>query len=237
MVNQRAQKTKGYLTAANKDSKKESNADSLLWFRKAFGLQFAPKKKVKETLLCSIGPTMSDNVPLRIQESCVDYYMVDVFSCVREATNVGTRLRHQLVMYVTRASKDSGRLNILQEVQCDQNTKGIYTNSFRWKREKGEKLIARFIMEDFEAFKEVERRKVDHMRLAENVTCTLPSSDASIMKVKGKLLSENGDMILEMGELDVDLLTIQDGETRVGVEHEHSDNEPVEQDIVIGSQV
>ena len=77
-------------------------------------LQFAPKKKVKETLLCSIGPTMSDNVPLRIQESCVDYYMVDVFSCVREATNVGTRLRHQLVMYVTRASKDSGRLNILQ---------------------------------------------------------------------------------------------------------------------------
>lgn len=57
---------------------------------------------------------MSDNVPLRIQESCVDYYMVDVFSCVREATNVGTRLRHQLVMYVTRASEDSGRLNILR---------------------------------------------------------------------------------------------------------------------------
>lgn len=46
------------------------------------------------------------------------------------------------------------------------------------------------------------------MRLAENVTCTLPSSDASIMKVKGKLLSENGDMILEMGELDVNLLTV-----------------------------
>lgn len=180
---------------------------------------------------------MSDNVPLRIQESCVDYYMVDVFSCVREATNVGTRLLHQLVMYVTRASEDSGRLNILREVQCDQNTKEIYTNSFRWERKKGEKLIARFIMEDFEAFKEVERRKVDHMRLAENVTCTLPSSDASTMKVKGKLLSENGDMILEMGELDVDLLTIQGGETRVGVEHEHSDNEPVEQDIVIGSQV
>ena len=72
------------------------------------------KEESKVTALCSIGPNMSDNVPLRIQESCVDYYMVDVFSCVREATNVGTRLRHQLVMYVTRASEDSGRLNILR---------------------------------------------------------------------------------------------------------------------------
>ena len=72
------------------------------------------KEESKVTALCSIGPIMSDNVPLRIQESCIDYYMVDVFSCVREATNVGTRLRHQLVMYVTRASEDSGRLNILR---------------------------------------------------------------------------------------------------------------------------
>lgn len=30
-----AQKTKGYLIAAKKNSKKEYNADSLLWFRKA----------------------------------------------------------------------------------------------------------------------------------------------------------------------------------------------------------
>lgn len=47
-------------------------------------------------------------------------------------------------------------------MQCDQNTKGIYTNSFRWKREKGEKLIARFIMEDFEAFKEVKNRRQNY---------------------------------------------------------------------------
>lgn len=46
------------------------------------------------------------------------------------------------------------------------------------------------------------------MRLAEKVTCILPLCDASIVKVKGKLLSENGDMILEMRELDVDLLTV-----------------------------
>ena len=72
------------------------------------------KEESKVTVLCSIGPTMSDNVPLRIQESCVDYYMVDIFSCVREAKKVGSGLRHQLVMYVTRASEDSGRLNILR---------------------------------------------------------------------------------------------------------------------------
>lgn len=47
-------------------------------------------------------------------------------------------------------------------MQCDQNTKEIYTNSFRWEREKGEKLIARFIMEDFEAFKEVKNRRQNY---------------------------------------------------------------------------
>lgn len=46
------------------------------------------------------------------------------------------------------------------------------------------------------------------MRLAEEVKCILPSCDASIVKVEGKLLSEDEDMILEMGELDVDLLTV-----------------------------
>lgn len=46
------------------------------------------------------------------------------------------------------------------------------------------------------------------MWLVENVMCILLSSDVFIMKVKGKLLSENGDMILEMGELDVDFLIV-----------------------------
>ncbi|CAH3155961.1 unnamed protein product [Pocillopora meandrina] len=190
------------------------------------------KKESKVTVLCSIGPTMSDNVPLRIQESCVDYYMVDIFSCVREAKKVGSRLRHQLVMYVTRASEDSGRLNILREVHRGQNTKELYTNSFRWERGKGKILIALFIIGDFEFSKQVERRKIDQMRLAEKVTCILPICDASIVKIEGKLLSENGDMILEMRELDVDLLTMRGGETRCGVEHEL-----VEQDIAIGIQV
>ena len=59
---------------------------------------------------------MSDNVPLRDQESCVDddYYMIDVFTYARPATNGETRSLHQLVMYITRALEDSGRLDILR---------------------------------------------------------------------------------------------------------------------------
>ena len=70
---------------------------------------------------------MSDNVPLRIQESCVDddYYMVDIFSYVRPATIGGTGSRHQLAMYVTRASEDSGRLNILQVRKIHQKSQPV----------------------------------------------------------------------------------------------------------------
>ena len=59
---------------------------------------------------------MSDNVPLRTQRSCTEdeYYMIDVFSYARPATNGGTGSLHQLVMYITRAMEDYGRLDILQ---------------------------------------------------------------------------------------------------------------------------
>ena len=59
---------------------------------------------------------MSDDVSLRDQESCVkdDYYMIDVFTYARPATNGETGSLHQLVMYVTRALEDSGRLDILR---------------------------------------------------------------------------------------------------------------------------
>lgn len=161
---------------------------------------------------------MSDNVPLRIQESCVDddYYMVDIFSYVRPATIGGTGSRHQLAMYVTRASEDSGRLNILQKLRGDPNTMRIFSDSFRWEKGQGEKLIGRLSMEDFHAENEIERKKIDHMKLAENVVYIIPISDASIMQFKGKLLNEHREIILEMGEINVDLLTFQGGETRAG---------------------
>lgn len=181
---------------------------------------------------------MSDNVPLRIQETCVDddYYMVDIFSYVRPETNGGTGLLHQLVMYVTRALEDSGRLDILRKLQGDPNITEIFSDSFRWKKPQGEKLIGRLSMEDFHAEKEIERKKIDYMKLAENVVYTIPVSDASVMKVKGKLLSENGEIILEMGEMNVNLLTFHCGEARAGQEHEFNDefnDEPVKQDVAI----
>ena len=59
---------------------------------------------------------MSDNVPLRTQQSCTEdqYYMIDVFSSTQPATNGGTGSLKQLVMYITRALEDSGRLDLLQ---------------------------------------------------------------------------------------------------------------------------
>ena len=44
------------------------------------------------------------------------------------------------------------------------------------------------------------------MKLAENIVYTLPSCDASIMKVVAKLIvDENRDLLLETGELNVEL--------------------------------
>lgn len=176
---------------------------------------------------------MSDNVPLRNQESCVDddYYMIDVFTYARPATNGETGSLHQLVMYITRALEDSGRLDILREKQRDQNMMKIYSNSFRWKKTQGENIIAHLFLGGFHADGNIERKKVDHMKLAENVVFTLPVSDASKMKVKGNLLNEDGKMILEIGDMNVNLFKFQGGETRAGIEHEHSGNETVEQDV------
>lgn len=176
---------------------------------------------------------MSDNVPLRTQRSCTEdeYYMIDVFSYARPATNGGTGSLKQLVMYITRALEDSGRLDLLQE-RLDQdmiNVRSVYSNSFRWRKTQGAKLIARLIMGDFRAEREVERRKLDQMKLAENFVFTMPKSDASIMTVKAVLVNESQEIILETGELDMELLTFQ-GETRAGVEHEHRSNQPIEQD-------
>ena len=43
------------------------------------------------------------------------------------------------------------------------------------------------------------------MKLAENVVYTLPSCDASIMKVVAELMDEDRNPLLETGELNVEL--------------------------------
>ena len=54
---------------------------------------------------------------------------------------------------------------------------------------------------------QVDRRKIEEMRLPEKITFTLPPSDASFMKVKAKLIDENSDneMLLETEQLRVPL--------------------------------
>ena len=54
---------------------------------------------------------------------------------------------------------------------------------------------------------QVDRRKIEEMRLPEKITFTLPPSDASFMKVKAKLIDENSDneILLETEQLHVPL--------------------------------
>ena len=46
------------------------------------------------------------------------------------------------------------------------------------------------------------------MKLAQNFVFTMPKSDASIMTVGAILVNENEEIILETGELDMELLTV-----------------------------
>lgn len=54
---------------------------------------------------------------------------------------------------------------------------------------------------------QVERRKIDEMRLPEKITYTLPPCDATSMKVVTKLLNETltGETLLETEQLNVQL--------------------------------
>ena len=57
---------------------------------------------------------------------------------------------------------------------------------------------------------QVDRRKIEEMRLPEKTTFTLPPCDASFMKVKAKLIDENSDneILLETEELHVPLTLV-----------------------------
>ena len=59
---------------------------------------------------------------------------------------------------------------------------------------------------------QVDRRKIEEMRLPEKITFTLPPCDASFMKVKAKLIDENSDneILLETEELHVPLTLVSD---------------------------
>ncbi|CAH3135200.1 unnamed protein product [Pocillopora meandrina] len=174
---------------------------------------------------------MSDDIPLRTQQLCTEdeNYRIRVFSYARPATNGGTGSRRQLVLFITRALEDSWWLDILQK-QLDQgmvNARSVYTDSFRWRKSEGTKLLVQLIMGDFRVDKKVDRRKIEEMKLAENFVFTMPNSDASYMTVEATLMNESRDIIFQTGEMDLELSTFQD-ETRPAVENEHEGNQPIE---------
>ncbi|RMX40235.1 hypothetical protein pdam_00014339 [Pocillopora damicornis] len=174
---------------------------------------------------------MSDEIPLRTQQSCTEdeYYKIHVFSYARPATNGGTGSLKQLVLFITKALEDSGQLDIIQK-QLDQgmvNVRSVYTDSFRWRKSEGTRLLAQLIMGDFQAEKKVDRLKIEEMKLGENFVFTLPKSNASFMTVEATLMNESRDIIFQARELDLELSTFQ-GETRPAVENEHEGNQPLE---------
>lgn len=173
----------------------------------------------------------SFDTPLRTQQSYTEdeLYGLHVFSYRRLTTNGGTGPRKQLIVFITRASEDSGQLDKLHK-QLDQgmiNVRSVYSNSFRWRKSEGTKLLAQLILGDFQAEKQVDRHKIDEMKLAENLIFTMPESDASFITMEATLMNESRDIILQTGELNLQLSIFQ-GETRPGVENEHEGNQPIE---------
>lgn len=65
-------------------------------------------------------------------------------------------------------------------------------------------------MNIYDYLMQVDRRKIEEMRLPEKITFTLPPSDASFMKVKAKLIDENSDneILLETEQLHVPLTLV-----------------------------
>ncbi|CAH3135194.1 unnamed protein product [Pocillopora meandrina] len=178
---------------------------------------------------------MSDEIPLRTQQSCTEdeYYKIHVFSSARPDPQMavpGSLLKQLVFPIYHKNTIDSGQLDIKIQKQLDQgmvNVRSVYTDSFRWRKSEGTRLLAQLIMGDFQAEKKVDRLKIEEMKLGENFVFTLPKSNASFMTVEATLMNESRDIIFQARELDLELSTFQ-GETRPAVENEHEGNQPVE---------
>ena len=55
---------------------------------------------------------------------------------------------------------------------------------------------------------QVDRRKIEEMKLGENFVFTLPKSNASFMTVEATLMNESRDIIFQARELDLELSTV-----------------------------
>jgi len=182
---------------------------------------------------------MSDQIPLVKQRQCADLnckdekYIVDIFSYVQPERYGHNESRKQLFVYITRA-EENNRSEFLQEEKSRLGMIKVYSDKFCWSRtQEAGTLITKLEMGDFSAVGKIERRKIDEMRLPEKVTYTLPSCDASAMKIAAKLLSGSldGQTLLETEQLNVELSMIPQCETKQAVEHEHETSQPTEQSL------
>ncbi|KAJ7382359.1 hypothetical protein OS493_035419 [Desmophyllum pertusum] len=151
-------------------------------------------------------------------------YIIDVFSYVQPGHHGYNESRiKQVLLYITR-EVESSRKAFLQEEQTRLGMIKVYSDRFCWSNAQAGMLIAQLEMGDFQAVKQVERRKIDQMKLPEKITYTLPPSNATSMKMTTRLLNESQETLLETEQLDVKLYLLPQRETKAGVEHEHSTN-------------
>lgn len=167
---------------------------------------------------------MSDNISLPGQRQCTglgcadEKYILDIFSYVQPGTHGRCESRKQLFVFITRDAEND-RLSFLQEEKKRLGMIKVYSDRFCWKKSKNdEMLIVQMKMEDFSSASEpVERCKIDEMRIPEKVTFTLPSCDASVMRLTTKLLQKQSHdvevVLLETGQLSASLLLIPHRET------------------------
>lgn len=186
---------------------------------------------------------MSDNVTTAKQRSCTALacehkkYIMDMFSGMEPGHNGHNEARKQLFLYITTA-EENGRKTFLQEEQIRLGLFKVHSDKFCWKKEaEAGTLIAQLEMGDFQAVKRVERKKIDEMTLPEKLTYTLPSSDASCMKLFAKLLSGSFQTLLETEQLKVNLSLFPQGETKPGIEHDYRTNQPVESSVDTDEQM
>jgi len=162
---------------------------------------------------------MSDNVTTAKQRSCTaldcehEKYIVDIFSYMEPVHHGQNEARKQLFLYIARTEGNS-RKAFLQEEQTRLGLLKVHSDRFCWSQEaQAGTLTAQLEMGDFQAVKRVERKKIDEMKLPEKLTYTLPTSDASSMKIFAKLLSGSFETLLETEQLKVNLSLVSNVST------------------------
>lgn len=177
---------------------------------------------------------MSDNVSVVDQRGCVDSscedekYILDIFSYVQQSEGYGeNESLKQLFLYIAKAGGKE-RSTFIQEEKARLGLRRVHSGKFCWKKTEAACLLVAILeMGDFQAKKTVKREKIDEMRLPEKMTFTMPSCNASSMKVVAKLFNEE-EILLETQQLNVSLSMLPQKAPKPGVEHDCISRQPTE---------